>query len=200
MECFLIDRTLGISKAPRSMSQILKSKSMLRWFIASCFLFFVSSFSALAAIEKIEVSAQNTPPTLIAKNLSGRSVDITRFKGKVLLVNFWATWCAPCVREIPSLLSLQDQFGIKNLQLILINYGETQKKIQDFVEKNSIDGLILFDEGRTATANWNIKGLPTTFIIDRDFKLSHQALGELNWADETVTDLIESLISRSPSK
>ena len=200
MECFQIDRTLGISKAPRSMSQILKSKSMLRWFIASYFLFFASSFSALAAIEKIEVSAQNTPPTLIAKNLSGRSVDITRFKGKVLLVNFWATWCAPCVNEIPSLLSLQDQFGIKNLQLILINYGETQKKIKDFVEKNSIGGLILFDEGRTATANWNIKGLPTTFIIDRDFKLSHQALGELNWTNETVTDLIESLISRSPSK
>ena len=200
MECFQIDRTLGISKAPRSMSQIFKSKSMLRWFIASYFLFFASSFSALAAIEKIEVSAQNTPPTLIAKNLSGRSVDITRFKGKVLLVNFWATWCAPCVREIPSLLSLQDQFGKKNLQLILINYGENQKKIQDFVEKNSIDGLILFDEGRTATANWNIKGLPTTFIIDRDFKLSHQALGELDWTDETVTDLIESLISRSPSK
>jgi thiol-disulfide isomerase/thioredoxin len=200
MECFLIDRTHGISKAPRSMSRIFKSNSMLRWLTATYFLFFMSSFSALAAIEKIEVSAQNNPPTLIAKNLSGQSVDITRFKGKVLLVNFWATWCAPCVREIPSLLSLQDQFGIKNLQLILINYGETQKKIQDFVEKNSIDGLILFDEGRTATANWNIKGLPTTFIIDRDFKLSHQALGELNWADETVTDLIESLISRSPSK
>ena len=200
MECFQIDRTLGISKAPRSMSQIFKSKSMLRWFIASYFLFFASSFSALAAIEKIEVSAQNTPPTLIAKNLSGRSVDITRFKGKVLLVNFWATWCAPCVREIPSLLSLQDQFEKKNLQLILINYGETQKKIQNFVEKNSIGGLILFDEGRTATADWNIKGLPTTFIIDRDFKLSHQALGELDWTDETVTNLIESLISRTPSK
>ena len=182
------------------MSQILKSKSILRWLIASCFLFFVSSFSALAAIEKIEVSAQNNPPTLIAKDLSGRSVDITRFKGKVLLINFWATWCAPCVREIPSLLSMQDQFGTKNLQLILINYGETQKKIQNFVEKNSIGGLILFDEGRTATADWNIKGLPTTFIIDRDFKLSHQALGELDWTDETVTNLIESLISRTPSK
>lgn len=144
-----------------------------------------------------EPVGQTTPaPAFSLKDLKGRSVRLGDFKGKVLLINFWATWCAPCLAEMPDLVKLQKQFGPRGLQIIGVTYPPQDRvSVRRMVRQLKINYPILFGSDKVA-GDYNVGDvLPTTIVVDREGKIRSRILGilELEEFDEKVKPLLETV-------
>jgi thiol-disulfide isomerase/thioredoxin len=141
--------------------------------------------------------SQATPP-LELNNLSGKSVDIAKLKGKVVVVNFWASWCEPCREEFEELTQLQESYGPKGLIVLAVNLAEMKPRIMQFLKgngfsENSIE--ILLDRNSIAYKSWKARGLPTTFLVNRSGKIEGVWIGAIENVDSNeVKGKIESLL------
>ncbi len=117
-------------------------------------------------------------------------------KGKVLLVNFWATWCPPCVEELPSIQNARDTFDQSHFEVVSVNVGEKVADIKAFLETLPVKLTfpIVVDEKLSAYAEWRVSPLPTTFLVDRVGKIRYQALGGRNFASANIRAIIQELI------
>ena len=108
-------------------------------------------------------------PDFTLPDLNGNPVRLSSFRGKGVVLNFWATWCGPCRREIPWFIQLQKEYGPRGLQVIGISMDEGgSKTVERFVEKTGIDYPILLDNGRVSTLYGATEILPTTYYISRN--------------------------------
>ena len=125
--------------------------------------------------------------------LDGSKVRSANFKNKVLLVNFWATWCSPCIVEIPWFIEFQKKYGPQGLEVIGISMDDTGiKDVKPFVEKHHMTYTVLLGDNRVAEQFGGILGLPTTFVVDRNGKFysMHQGLVSRNVVEEEVQTLL----------
>lgn len=141
--------------------------------------------------------APKDAPATVFKDAADADKTLADFKGKALVVNFWATWCAPCVKEMPTLDALQAQMGGDTFQVLTISQDREGAKVaQPFVEKNGWKNLGLFTEpqGRFQR-DASIRGLPTTIIIDKSGKEVGRVEGEVMWTSAEVVDKLKALAS-----
>ncbi|MCH5269711.1 MAG: TlpA family protein disulfide reductase [Lachnospiraceae bacterium] len=109
--------------------------------------------------------------------VGGGELKLSDLKGKVILLNFWATWCGPCVGEMPAFPKLMEKYG-DDLALVTVNVGEDAETIQEFLDKNSYSELIVFlDEDYAISNLYPSEGIPYTIIIDREGVISATQLG-----------------------
>ena len=128
------------------------------------------------------------------QDINGRVYQESDFKGKISIINFWATWCPPCVEEIPSLNRLRKEFQDKPFQLISINYGESADRIRTFMKKVAVDFPVLLDpEGKTA-GQWKVVAFPSTFVIGPDGKISYGVNAAIHWDTHEVIRKLELLL------
>jgi peroxiredoxin len=116
---------------------------------------------------------QETSFTLV--DLHGRPWSLKELKGKVVLLNFWATWCPPCRKEMPDLEALGKQFKDQGL-LILSVTDDDPEKVKSYIEKQNITYPVLLDAGSKLSAQFQIYGIPRSFLYDRDGKMVSQAI------------------------
>lgn len=116
------------------------------------------------------------------------------YKGKVTVVNFWATWCPPCVQEIPSLNHLKEIMRDKNFELISINYGEDKKTIEDFMQKINVDFPVLLDPDGKQAAKWKVLVFPSTFVIGVDGKIKYGVNAAIHWDAPSVVKQLKALL------
>jgi thiol-disulfide isomerase/thioredoxin len=133
-------------------------------------------------------------PALVLKDLQGAPHDLAQYRGKVVLVNFWATWCEPCRDEMPSMQRLQRRFEGKPFVVIAVNVGESEARIGEFLQKLPLDFLILRDHSSAAMKAWGVRGLPASFVVGRDGRIRYSHIGELNWDDEKLAATVERLL------
>jgi len=141
-------------------------------------------------------------PAFELPDLKGAKVHAADFKNKVLLVNFWATWCAPCIVEIPWFVEFQNKYGPQGLQVIGISLDETgTKDVKPFVEKHHMTYPILLGNDKTAEQFGGILGLPTTFIVDRDGKYyaMHRGLVQRGDVEEELQTLLGKPTEAAPA-
>jgi peroxiredoxin len=136
---------------------------------------------------------KETPP-LSRPDLTGKVVDLKELRGKVVVVNFWATWCEPCMAEMPSLERLRARFEGRALEVLTVNYGESTPRIRDFLQKQNISLPVLLDPDKEAAAAWRAGGLPITFLIDTRGRVRHYAFGERDWSDDETVKLVENML------
>ncbi len=122
-------------------------------------------------------------PDFAFRNSTGETVSLNTFHGKVLLVNFWATWCAPCIRELPSLDRLQAVLGGADFKVLAINSDRRSRKVvQPFLENLGISHLdIYFDEQMVVGRALGVKGLPATFLVSRGGMVIGSLDGVAEW-------------------
>ena len=117
-------------------------------------------------------------PSWELTDLDGKSVRSTDFKGKVVVLDFWATWCPPCRMEIPGFIALQKKYAVQGLTVVGVSVDQAcLKTVKSFAEKNSINYPIVLTDKKTEDALGGIDGLPTTFIINRSGHIVKQHLG-----------------------
>jgi len=137
-----------------------------------------------------------TPP-LVLKDRKGRTHDLAAYRGKVVLVNFWATWCEPCRDEMPSLEELQDRLKGRPFVLLTVNMEESDAKVTGFLQSTMLmeDSLVvLFDRFGTAAKDWKARMLPVSFLIGPDGRIRETLLGAANWSAKEVVSQIERLM------
>ncbi len=132
------------------------------------------------------IPPENRQPlqTFVLNQYQGGAIDFADYRGRVVLVNFWATWCAPCIAEFPSLLALKDHFADQPFEILAINMGEPKDSIADFLDSldRAINFPVLMDRPViTVAKHWPVRALPTTIIVDKTGKRAFQAHGERPW-------------------
>ena len=122
------------------------------------------------------------------KNVDNEIIDLKSFKNSLTIINFWATWCAPCIEEMPSLSRLQANTVFNNLQIIPINVGRDDvKKSKDFYKKLKIDNLeIYFDKDVELANKFLLRGLPTTVFINKKGEEFARVIGFVNFDDKKI--------------
>jgi len=122
----------------------------------------------------------------------GRTVTLAEFKGKVVLVNFWATWCAPCVREMPALDALQAKFGTDKFVIVAVSLDRLGfDKVTPFLERIRIERLtVLLDKNRALYSKVGGQGLPTTLLLDHEGKVRGYLEGPAEWDSKEAEALV----------
>jgi len=111
-----------------------------------------------------------------------------------VLVNFWATWCGPCVQEMPSIQRLKEKLAGRPFAVLAVNLDEPESRIRNFLAKVAVDFPILLDPERKTSRAWNARILPATYIVGPDGKIRYSVIGELEWDHELVAARISELL------
>jgi len=130
---------------------------------------------------------------IVFKDSSGEDVSLDDFKGKLLILNFWATWCAPCRKEMPSLDSLQSNSNFDNLKIFPINLGqENLSKSDSFFKEIGIQNLdIYFDAPITLAKKLSLRGVPTTILFNKKGEEFGRIMGSIDFNDPDFTDWLK---------
>ncbi len=114
-----------------------------------------------------ESLVNHSAPSFVRRDLSGRGVSLAQFKGKVVLLNFWATWCAPCEAEMPAFSRWQQEYGSRGLQVIGISMDDSEDPVQKLVARLRLDYPVAMGDSKLGERYGGVLGLPLTFLIDR---------------------------------
>ena len=131
---------------------------------------------------------------LALEDLRGRPVRLEDFKGKVVLVNFWATWCEPCRDEMPSIQGLRQKMSARKFEVIAVNVAEPRSRVEAFLERTRLDLPVLLDHSGDVARSWRARILPATFIVGPDGTIRYSHAGELDWGEPRIVELIFGLL------
>ena len=157
------------------------------------------SLGAFGSAELRPWKGGETPP-LAGASLDGRALDLRDYKGRVVLLNFWATWCDPCREEMPSFQRLRDRLRGRPFEVLTVNFGEGPERIKPFLERFRISLPVLLDRDKEAAAAWHAGGLPMTFLIDAKGRVRYSAFGESDWSTGEPLRVVEALLEETRSQ
>ena len=183
----------------------LSKINLPRLFFLLCLLVFVTpsaqSKQALLASEerKLLNSLRITPATarIDAHNFAGKlpdekTVNLKDYRGRFILLNFWATWCSPCLKEMPDFEKAYQQMGQEKLIVLAVGMGEDTKKISKFAEKYGFTFPMVADPKLEITNLYGVKNIPVTYLIDPEGVVLGRALGIRDWANPDLLAFIKS--------
>ena len=127
-------------------------------------------------------------------SLDGTRVRLSDLAGKVVLVNFWATWCGPCKEEMPSLARLQQQLDPKKFVLLTVTTDLQRQGIAQFLSQAGVSLPVLFDEDQEVSRSFLVRGLPTTVVVGRDGTLLGRAVGPRVWDSQESVALMRQMM------
>ena len=145
-------------------------------------------------IELKEYKGQIKPISINLNNAFGEKVVKTSYKGQITIINFWATWCTPCIKEIPSLNNLKNEMKDHPFELISINYAEDKKTILDFMKKVKVEFPVLLDQKGAFANKWNIIAYPSTFVIGPNGKIKYGVNAAIEWDSPEVIQKMKDLL------
>lgn len=133
-------------------------------------------------------------PALGLSDLAGNRTQIEDFRGKAVVVAFWATWCAPCLREMPALQALRARLVADNVEVLAVNYGETPDRINRFLKKSGVADLpILLDSDEEAAKRWFVGNLPIAYAVDPGGTVRLGKKGEVDWDSPEIDAQLRAL-------
>jgi len=139
-------------------------------------------------------TATTPPPTLSLSDTRGVRHQLADYRGKVVLVNFWASWCPPCIKEMPGLQRLQKKLGKQPFDILAVNVGEQKYRVWKFTKLIDFTLPVLLDTRSETFAAWDASVLPTSFLLDTEGRIRYRVQGDLEWDSEPVVTLIRTLL------
>lgn len=132
-------------------------------------------------------------PAIVLEDYYGKPINIESFRGKTVLINFWATWCGPCVEEMPSLQKFKTRFDTRKFEVLAVNVGESKARVEAFLRKMAVDFPIAMDPQSETAREWKVRGYPTTFIVGPDGKIRYYHVGDLDWGNEAIVNQVKGI-------
>ena len=129
------------------------------------------------------------------KDIKGKSVRLSDFRGKVVFLNFWATWCPPCKYEMPSMQKLYDKLRHKNFAMVAVDLQEPVSRVRDFIKKYELSFTVLLDSKGDVGRQFGILSIPSTFILDKEGGIIGKIFGPREWDGKEAVDLFEHLMA-----
>lgn len=134
-------------------------------------------------------------PDFTLNDLSGKPVQLSSLKGKVVLVNFWATWCPPCREEVPSMVRLNQLMQGKNFQMLAISIDEGGKEaVQDFFKQGGVTLPALLDTDGKVARLYGTTGVPETFVVDAKGVIRQKVIGAVDWSAPEAVQFLEQVM------
>ena len=153
--------------------------------------------------ELFPVAVGSQAPPLVATTLGGakRQKTLADYKGKVVLLNVWATWCEPCRVEMPSIEKLYHEFGPQGLVVVGVSVDDpgSEDRIRDFVKEYGLTFEILHDPAQQTKTNYQVTGFPETFVIGREGTIRKKVIGAADWSSNANRALIRELLGPVPA-
>jgi len=147
-------------------------------------------------------AAQNGAPKLAPDfslpDLSGNTVTLSSYRGKVVLLDFWATWCEPCREETPHFVDFQNRYGSQGLQILGVSMDDSPEPVRDFAQKFQINYPVVMGTAKTGELYGGILGLPVAYLIDREGRIRSRHIGATN--PEVFEKEISALLNEAPQK
>jgi thiol-disulfide isomerase/thioredoxin len=142
-------------------------------------------------------SSQPSPaPAISLTDSTGQTVELSALRGKLVIINLWATWCAPCLREMPSLERLQSQLGERIAVLAVSEDRGGNKAVEPFIDKLGLKSVKIYIDPNSEVGHaFDVRGLPTSFLIDREGKVAGRVEGAAEWDSPKMLGVLEPLLS-----
>lgn len=126
--------------------------------------------------------------------LDGPNITLSQLKGKVVFLNFWATWCSPCRSEMPSMEAVYQKLKNRGFEILAVNLGETESKVSAFMDEYILNFPAVLDEKQITGSYYNIRAIPTTYIIDRRGLIIARLVGSINWNTPKLISALELVL------
>jgi len=168
----------------------------------------LAAFLAFSASVEAGRTAETLPP--VAKPFrapdfelageDGRRYQLSSFRGKLVVLNFWATWCPPCRYEMPSMERARQKVAGEDIVILAVNVGEDEETVFAFLARYPVEFPLLLDRDAAVIKQYPVVGLPTTYIISPDGNVTHRAVGSREWDDPAILDQLRSLLRGTRGK
>jgi peroxiredoxin len=162
---------------------------IIAFFIAAALVFYWGHRRSAAQGLQVGDSA----PDFLLPGLEGKPVGLAQFRHRVVVLNFWATWCPPCVEETPSLEKFSTKLAPRGVEVIGVSVDEDPGALKKFVAANHLSFPIARDPGGELAARFGTFKFPETYILDRNGKVAEKIIGAIDWQDPRIIAFVESL-------
>jgi len=166
----------------------------VRWglVLAAC------AFAQAAGAADLQRWTRGATPALVLEDLGGRVHRLADYRGKVVLVNFWATWCEPCRDEMPSIERLRSALAAEPFVVLAVNLAEPRSRIERYLAQMPLSFPILRDRDTQTAKAWHARVLPASYLVDRAGAIHYVHYGEFDWASDTARAKVRELLESSP--
>jgi peroxiredoxin len=154
--------------------------------------------AALAEQTLTPIPGNRVAPEFSLQDTRGKLHRLSDYRGKPVIINFWATWCPPCREELPSMNRAWHKIKEEGIAMLAINMGEDEDTIFIFSADYPTDFTVLMDQSGEVIEQWPVRGLPTTFVIAPDGTIAYRAIGSREWDARELLDSVRAL-KESPS-
>ncbi|MGH7463912.1 MAG: peroxiredoxin family protein [Longimicrobiales bacterium] len=178
-----------------------------KWILTATTTALIAALAALIWVNRelfTPLDIGSRAPDYDAQTLEGDTVALSSFAGDVVLLNIWATWCRPCVIEMPALQRLHDELADDGLRVVAVSvdapagvvgsFGEPGGDVQEFVDRLGLTFTVLHDPRGGIESRYQVNGLPTTYLIDRDGRIQRKVLGARVWDEPPLADQVRQLV------
>ncbi len=163
--------------------------------VCAFLLSFFASAAFCASAPALKPLIGNPVAPLVLKDPQGITHDIGRYRGQVVLVNFWATWCEPCRQEMPSIQRLRERLAGKPFTVFAVNVDEPDARVRQFMAQTQFELPVLLDPGKTVTRAWSVRVLPTSFLVGPDGRARYRLVGDIDWSNDTIVGIVTQLMN-----
>ena len=161
--------------------------------LAMLCLFWLSGPALCGSLQPYQGLLQS--PALSLEDLGGKRHALADYRGQVILVNFWASWCPPCILEMPDMQRLSQRLAGKPFSILAVNVGESTGTIWKFLGKVKVDFTLLRDSDGQAAGDWEVTTYPTSFLVDGRGELRYFAQGARKWDEPAIVQIIEAMMA-----
>jgi peroxiredoxin len=154
---------------------------------------YLLSLAAVAAQSLTLIPEKPLAPDFNLTDMDGELRTLKDYRGKPVIINFWATWCPPCRAELPSMNRGWNKIKDEGIAMLAVNVGEDEETIFMFMGDYPIEFGLLLDRSGEIVKQWPVKGLPTTFVLDPEGRIVYRAIGGREWDSDILLDMVRGL-------